>query len=282
VRSSPGQKRGMSASCSNCGAALPENARFCPSCGTPTDAGETVRAEVPLHETGQVPVSYDIAEPRFFGVTPPFLLLGLAVVLFIVAIVLFASGHWPYGLILLGIAALLVAVFLEAARRRPSNGLGSSTAVARERAHSSVETFRARASATAEARRLRRVLMQIDSDRRALLHDLGAATHFGDTQAQAAIRAQLAELDLHEAHARAELDAVFAFADERIRRAQLPVQETMMVLPGEPTPPPGEANPPQPAVVPEPYPPPDEGTPPQPARVPEPGPGQPGPDPDDG
>ena len=35
-----------------------------------------------------------------------------------------------------------------------------------------------------------------------------------------------------------------------------------MVSPNEPYPPPGEATPPQPAVVPEPYPPPDEGTPP--------------------
>jgi hypothetical protein len=49
----------------------------------------------------------------------------------------------------------------------------------------------------------------------------------------------------------------------------------MMVLPSEPAPPPGEATPPQPAVVPEPYPPPDEGNPPEPARVPEPSPDQP-------
>ena len=54
-----------------------------------------------------------------------------------------------------------------------------------------------------------------------------------------------------------------------------------MVLPAEPTPPPGEADPPQPATVPEPYPPPDEGDPPQPARVPEPGPGVPGRNPDE-
>jgi hypothetical protein len=38
----------------------------------------------------------------------------------------------------------------------------------------------------------------------------------------------------------------------------------MMVLPSEPSPPPGEADLPEPARVPEPYPPPDEATPPQP------------------
>ena len=45
-----------------------------------------------------------------------------------------------------------------------------------------------------------------------------------------------------------------------------------MVTPPEPYPPPGEATPPEPAIVPEPYPPPDEGTPPAPAVVPEPSP----------
>jgi hypothetical protein len=69
-------------------------------------------------------------------------------------------------------------------------------------------------------------------------------------------------------------------AGERIRRARLPVQETVMVLPSEPTPPPGEATPPVPPQMPEPYPPPDEGTPPTPARIPEPSP-DPGTDGDD-
>jgi hypothetical protein len=52
-----------------------------------------------------------------------------------------------------------------------------------------------------------------------------------------------------------------------------------MTTPNEPYPPPGEATPPQPAIVPEPYPPPDEGTPPTPALVPEPGVPEPSPDP---
>ena len=37
-----------------------------------------------------------------------------------------------------------------------------------------------------------------------------------------------------------------------------------MSTPNEPFPPPGEATPPRPAIVPEPHPPPDEGTPPTP------------------
>jgi hypothetical protein len=68
-----------------------------------------------------------------------------------------------------------------------------------------------------------------------------------------------------------ELAVQLAGADERIRRARLPVQDTVMVTPNEPSapyPPPDEGNPPQPAEVPEPYPPPDEGTPPAPAPDP--------------
>ena len=90
-----------------------------------------------------------------------------------------------------------------------------------------------------------------------------------------------------------ELAERLAGADERIRRARLPVQETVMVTPSEagsaggeaaaarpedpgpdapgpspPYPPPDEGNPPEPAQVPEPYPPPDEGTPPTPAPDP--------------
>ncbi|HZR96101.1 MAG TPA: hypothetical protein VFA56_10425 [Gaiellaceae bacterium] len=243
-------------------------------------AGETLREAIPPHETGAVPVSYDVAEPRWFGIAPPQLLLGLAVVLVVVAIVLFASGGWPYGLIVLGLSALVVAAFLEAARRRPTEGLGRPSAAARERAQSAVETWRARSFAAAQVRAARRTLAVLESDRRTLMHDLGVAVHFGDAPAEADIRARLAALDAHEATLHAELDSALAFAGERIRRARLPVEETMMVLPTEPTPPPGEATPPQPAQVPEPYPPPDEGTPPQPARVPEPSP-DPGPSPDE-
>jgi hypothetical protein len=231
-----------------------------------------VRAHVPPSETGPVPVSVQHAEPHWFGVAPPQLLLASAAIAFVVALVLFATGHWPYGLILLGLAALLLAGFLEGARRRPDSGLTRASFDARERARSSWETLRARQVAAAEVRRIQNALHLLESDRRAALLDLGAAAHARDSTAEAAVRARLDELDTHETHLRAELEEGLGAADERIRKARLPVQETVMVLPNEPSPPPGEANPPQPAIVPEPYPPPDEGTPPQPARIPEPGP----------
>jgi len=258
--------------CPTCGVDLPLNARFCPACGASVDAGSTIKAEVPPEEVGPVPISFQRVETHFFGVAPPQLLLGLATVAVTLAIVLFAVGHWPFGLIVLGVGALLLAAFLESARRRPSFGVGRASVEARERARSSWETLRARQAAAVEVKRIQSLLIMLESDRRAALHDLGTAAHAGDGVGEAAARARLADLDTREQQLRGALDRALEEAGERIRKARLPVQETMMVLPSEPAPPPGEADPPQPARIPEAYPPPNEADPPQPARVPEPGP----------
>ena len=143
-------------------------------------------------------------------------------------------------------AALLFAAFLEAARRRPDSGVVRASADARERARSSWESLRARQVATVEARRIQSALLQLEYDRRSALQDLGAAAHAGDATAEATARARLAELDAHEAELRAQLDGTLGDADERIRKARLPVQDTMMVLPTEPVPPRDEATPPEP------------------------------------
>jgi hypothetical protein len=219
------------------------------------------------------------SEPRYFGVTPPHLLLGVAALALVLAIVLVATGHWPYGLILLGLGALLLAGFMEAARRRPhthaDEPLPRPGSPVRERTRSAWEELRARSQAAAEVRRLQGALLMIETERKGALAALGAAAHARDSTGEANARAILADLDAREAAVRSQLDRGLADAGERIRKARLPVQETMMVLPTEPAPPPGEATPPQPAVVPEPYPPPDEGNPPEPARIPEPTPDPP-------
>jgi hypothetical protein len=178
-----------------------------------------------------VPVSLQRSEPHWFGVAPPGLLLSVGVVAFVFALILFATGHWPFGLILIGAAALLLAAFLEAARRRPQSSMTRASLEARERARSSWETLRARQVAAAEARSIRGALMTLESGRRAALQELGAAAHAGDSTAEEAARGRLTELDAQEAQLRAELDEVLGQANERIRKAQLPVQETQLVPP---------------------------------------------------
>jgi hypothetical protein len=61
------------ASCENCGSALPKASRFCPECGARVGAppGETAVEELPSDETGQVPIEYETARPRYFGVFRP-------------------------------------------------------------------------------------------------------------------------------------------------------------------------------------------------------------------
>jgi hypothetical protein len=261
--------------CASCRATLPAGARICPECGATVDdlAGATLRVEVPPEETGPVPVSFSQAEPRWFGVPPPALLLTVAAACAVAAVALFATGGWPYGLILLGVAALLLAAFLELARRRPGQPAGGAPADVRGRAESAWETWRARASVAAESRRIRYALLAVESERRAALLELGAAAHGGDAAREQDARARLAALDGREAELQRRLQEQVELTAERIRRARLPVQETVMVTPPGPSapyPPPDEGNPPQPPLVPEPYPPPDEGNPPQPAPAPEP------------
>ncbi|HEX9380363.1 MAG TPA: zinc-ribbon domain-containing protein [Gaiellaceae bacterium] len=274
------------ASCANCGARLPKASRFCPQCGHPSGAGETKELEVPPDETGRVPVDYTRAEARYYGITPTTLVLVLAAAALAVAVVLLATGHWPLGLIVLGVSVLLVVVFLEAGRRKPQGTVARSTAEA-------LDSFRARAGVAADslatrgraARRviaLRRELQRMSALRARLLFELGDAVYRGDDQATETARGQVEELDQLAAQREAEMEAVVAHAQERLRRRKLEVQATEMVeIPEEPAAP-GEQDPLGPAVIPEPYPPPDEGSPPQPAIIPEPGPLAPEPGPEEG
>jgi zinc ribbon protein len=264
------------ASCANCGTKLTKTSRYCPQCGHPAAAGQTKVMELPPDETGQVPVQYVQAEPRYYGITPTTLVLVLGGVALTLAVVLFALGRWPFALIALGVSVLLVLVFLEAARRKPDGAVARSTADA-------LDGFRARAGVAADslatrgraARRLlglRRELQRMGQLRARLLFELGDAVYRGDDQATERARGQVRELDELAALRGAEMEAVVARTQERLERRRLEVQATEMVeLPDQPAQP-GEGAPGVPAVIPEPYPPPDEGNPPEPAIMPEPGP----------
>jgi hypothetical protein len=273
------------AKCANCGARIAKTSRYCPQCGQTTGAGGTKAMEVPADETGPVPVHYERAEPRYYGVTPSTLVLVLAAAALTLAIVLFAVGRWPLGLILLGVSVLLGLIFVEAARRKPDGAVARSTAEAldafRARAGFTADTIVTRGRATRTLLALRRELQKMAVLRSQLLFELGEAVYRGDEQATEKARGQLFELDELAAEREGEMQAVVAQAQDRIQRRRLEVQPTEMVeLPEEPAAP-GEAEP-VPARIPEPYPPPDEGSPPQPAIIPEPSPAvipEPGPEP---
>lgn len=213
--------------------------------------------EVPPNETGPVPVNYVEAERRYYGVTPTRLVFALAGAGVVLAIVLFATGHWPIGLILLGLSLLLVLVTVE---------LG----VFRARAGVAADALATRGRATARVMALRRELRRLGAVRRRLLFELGDAVYRGDEQATQTARAKVAELDEVARQREDEMQTVIAQAHDRLERRRLEVQPTEMVEVPDPD---GPTTPDVgPAVIPEPYPPPDEGNPPQPAIIPEPGP----------
>lgn len=246
-------------SCTTCGHRLPKQSRYCPQCGQPVDDGETKVQEVPPDETGPVPIEYMEADRRYYGVTPTALAVTLAVLAVVAAVVLFATGHWPIGLILLGVGVLLLLITVE-------------TGVFRDRAGFAADSVATRGRATTRLLALRRELRKMAVLRGRLLFELGDAVYREDEQATETARQRLAELDETWRQREAEMQTVIAQAQDRLHRRRLELQPTEMVeLPDEPAPP-GEQDPTGPAVIPEPYPPPDEGTPPEPAVIPEPGP----------
>lgn len=178
-----------------------------------------------------MPVSYGRVEPHWFGVTPPTFLFGVALGAIVLAGVLFAAGNIAFGLILLGAGALLLAFYVESARRRSSSLLVRVSADVRERAGSSLESLRARSVVAVETRRVHGELASIRMRRQDALLALGEATHRSDEKAGAEAEQLLVELDERESGLQAELQAQVEEAGERIRRARLAVDKTNVVPP---------------------------------------------------
>jgi zinc ribbon protein len=253
--------------CPRCGEELVPNARFCPSCGAPV-------GELPPLETVPGPVVHESAERRWLGIPARFALLCLGFASFGAAIGLFATGSWAWGIVMLLLAAIFLFGLVAAARQGSDVWLEQSSRFASERrahAATTAQVLRTRLDTRVTRWRSQSRLDALEVERRPALQTLGDAVWRGDTTAEQVARQRLLELDEEQKHVEEELAAQLAGADERIRQARLPVQDTVMVTPNEPSvpyPPPDEGDPPQPAEVPEPYPPPDEGTPPTPAPDP--------------
>ncbi|MFL5961195.1 MAG: hypothetical protein ACJ75G_13145 [Gaiellaceae bacterium] len=229
---------------------------------------------LPPLETVPGPVVRESVERRWLGLPARFVLLCLGFAALGASIGLFATGSWPWGLVMLVLAVILLAALGEATRRRDDAWAQHSSRLAadgRARAATTAEVWRTRLDSTVVRWRTRSRLDAIEIERAPALQALGEAVWRGQPQAERGARQRLVELEEERKRIEDELAERLAGANERIRRARLPVQETIMVTPNEPNapyPPPGEGDPPQPAQVPEPYPPPDEGTPPTPAPDP--------------
>jgi zinc-ribbon domain len=234
VRSSPAGKNAnvpeQPANCSTCSAPLPQGAKFCPSCGAAVSSGDTLRADLPAHETTSAPASVEWSSPRWFGVAPATALLAVTVVLVAVAFVLLLLERWVEGLLTLGFGLLCAAAFLEAGRRRPDTPVVKKSVgaldSARARAGATAQTLRARSSARREIARRRGEAMQLADQRTRLVQALGEATLRGEDGA--AERQQIAALDERRAELEREAGEIAQGAEARVAEARLAVQETVV------------------------------------------------------
>jgi hypothetical protein len=229
---------------------------------------------LPPFETVPGPVVHENVERRWLGIPARFVLLCLGFAALGAAIGLFATGSWAWGVVMALLAVILLAALGEATRRSSDVWAQHSARLAADgRAHAATtaEVWQARFDTLVSRWRTRSRLDAISVERGPALESLGEAVWKGDADAERAARQRLVELEQEGKRVEDEHAERLAGADERIRRARLPVQDTLMVTPNEPSapyPPPDEGNPPQPAEVPEAYPPPDEGTPPTPVPDP--------------
>jgi hypothetical protein len=267
--------------CRRCGAALPEDARFCPECGLPLAEDPTAIEQIPPHETTQAPPTFDVAMPRYFGVTPPMLLFALATATLAIAIALAILTHWIAAIVLAVVSLALLALFIGVARRKPDTSFarGSARAVdrMRERTGWMLESVAIRSETGRRVGRLRQELLADESRRESLLRELGLAVYSGDGQASERIKGELDELAAASQAKEDEMQTILDTAQERMTRGRSRVQPTVIEPPQpaptpEPAPPPDEGTPPTPPEIPEPSPPPDEWTIPTPDPVPEPSP----------
>jgi hypothetical protein len=220
------------------------------------------------------PVARQHVERRLFGLPARYALLVLGCAAFGAAIGLFATGSSAWGVVALLLALIFFAALAEGVRQGRTfwpEQSGRLAAEGRAQAATAAEVWRTRLETSVSRWRTQSRLDELDFERAPLLQALGRAVHDGDKAAEKSARRRLDELDEERRRVEQQLAERLSGAEERIRLARLPVQETLMVAPDASSPqypPPDEGNPPQPAIVPEPYPPPDEGTPPTPAPDP--------------
>jgi hypothetical protein len=160
---------------------------------------ETGSFEVPPAEPEPGPASYVRVTPRYFGLSPRWLVAGLAAVCLGAALVLLVTGTLAVGLLLLVAALLLAALFAEQARRTRASRFDRIAAAAvdnsRALAGFAGASMRAWTSAGRRVASLRLEATRLTRGRAQLVYALGAAAYAGSDAEVGRLRKELYELD---------------------------------------------------------------------------------------
>jgi hypothetical protein len=201
------------------------------------DQNVTREEPVPPHETTTSPVDVTVAMPRYFGITPPTLLFGVATATLAVAIVLAILAHWVAALVLAVAVLLEIPLFLGVARRKPDTVVARASVRmiqrARERAAWVVQAATVRTEAGRMLTPLRRELHELGERRQRQLRDLGAAMYEGDDEAVKRCTDELNRLDEERRQRETQIAAIADSAQERLAQGRLRVQPTIIKPPDD-------------------------------------------------
>jgi hypothetical protein len=169
-------------------------------------------------------------EPRLFGVVPPHTTLGLGLAALVVGAVALATAHWVLGVIVTAVGLVLLALFVEAARRfRTSDA--ASRLVARLRGWSGFAAGSAGAWSRAgrELLAARSELAALHAERERTQLELGAAAYRHDDAEVERLRARIQELDERARERAALTHEAVEEARRRVSDERLAIQPTEIV-----------------------------------------------------
>lgn len=191
--------------------------------------------EVP--PTTENPATWEVARPRYFGVTPHGLAAVLAAFAFGAGVVLLVSGYLAVGALLLLAALLLAALFAEQARRQRHSAFDRVAAAAvdqtRALAGFTGSSVRAWTGAGRELARLRLEVNRRAKERSQLQYALGGAAYAGDDAAVTRLRAELQTLDERIAACVAEANEVVGRMRSTTAQERLAVAATEVRRPDD-------------------------------------------------
>lgn len=190
------------------------------------------RDETGEFEVVETPPSYQVARPRYFGLTPRGLVVAIAFVAFVLAIVGFATGNIVVGVLLLVAALFLTALYTEQARRRRESSFDRVTAAAVDHTKALAgftgASVRAWTGAGREVARLRLEAHNLARERSQLQYALGGACFDGDAAQTENLKDQMRLCTTRIDECAREAQAVVQRARRRTSRERLAVASTQI------------------------------------------------------